>query len=31
MMYDFGLGVSVEVWDTEHSREARVINSEVGD
>lgn len=26
--YDFGFGVSVEVWETKHSREARIINSE---
>lgn len=25
--YDFGFGVSVEVWDTDTGREAKIINS----
>jgi len=29
MRYDFGFGVSVEVWETEHGREAEIYNSEV--
>ncbi len=25
--YDFGMGVSCEVWDTDTGREAKIINS----
>ena len=29
--YSFGFGVSVNVWDDEHGRQAEIINAEVED